>query len=603
MRYPLRVLPYLPLLLALVSASATAQDKTQTTTAPRSSCSRDNALSIIQRQIDLSKTIDQDERRINVLLKAADLTWPLEQNQARATFTDAFDVAMRQFKEKGEKDSSEGRMKVQGTDYRYTVITAIAKRDSAWARKLTRQILDEEAEAADKAQKDSAQAARTAEKLLGAAISMIGSDQTAALEFARSSLRYPATFYLPFFFFKMWEANHALADQFYGEALTAYSQTPMDQFLYLSSYPFAATREIGEMPAWIYYQVPVGLAPNPSLERMFVLGLLSHARESIQNPDAAKSGSRFSDNSQVFMALSRLEPLIANSLPDLGPQLAEAKGNIASLLTQPEQQRTSDVLTDPPKRSFDETIESGDRSADAAQREAVIAIAVLNAAETETLEKLEAAGLKIDDVELRKKIMSLVYFYRSQKVIKEKRIDEARKLAAKVEEPDQRAYLYAQIATESLKQNKVDIEVREMLEDVLDTVAKAPNSEVKVRAMLVVVHIYSTIDPNRAVALLGDVVTTINHVESIDLSSDRISKRIEGKAFGTYRLLATSGFSPEVVFREMGKLDFDGTLYVASNLSDKSLRALTSLSLADQCIKDLPPSPKTKPNKPAAPKP
>jgi osmotically-inducible protein OsmY len=603
MRHPLRFLPYLPLLLAFVSASAVAQDKTQTTTARLSSCSRDNALSIIQRQIDLSKTIDQDERRINVLLKAADLTWPLEQSQARATFTDAFDVATRQFKEKGEKDTNEGRSRVQGIDYRYTVITAIAKRDSAWARRLTKQILDEEADAADKTQKDSAQAARTAEKLLSTALSMVGSDQTAALEFARSSLRYPSTFYLPLFLFKMWEANHALADQFYGEALTAYAQTPMDQFLYLSSYPFGATREIGEMPVSTFYQVPVGFAPNPSLERMFVLALLSHARESIQNPDAAKSGSRFSDNTQVFMALSRLEPLVANSLPDLAPQLAEAKGNIASLLTQPEQQRASDTLTDPPKRSFDETIERGDRSADAAQREAVIAIAVLNAAETESLEKLEAASLKIDDVELRKQIMSLVYFYRSQKLIKEKKLDEARKLAAKVEEPDQRAYLYAQIATESLKQTRNDTAVREMLEDVLQAVAKAPNSEVKVRAMLVVVHIYSTIDPNRAVALLGEVVTTINRVELVELSSDRISKRVEGKAFGTYRLLATPGFSPEIVFREMGKLDFDGTLYVASNLSDKSLRALTSLSLADQCIKDLPPPPKPTPNKPAAPKP
>lgn len=603
MRHPLRVLPYLPLLLAFVSASATAQDKPQTTTAPPSSCSRDNALSTIQRQIDLSKTIDRDERRINVLLKAADLTWPLEQDKARATFGDAFEIATRQFKEKGDKDTNEGRSRVQGIDYRYTVITAIAKRDSAWARKLTKQILDEEAENADKAQKDSAQATRTAEKLLGAAISMIGSDQTAALEFARSSLRYPATFYIPLFLFRMWETNHSAADQFYSEALTAYAQTPMDQFLYLSSYPFAATREIGEMPSTAYYQMPVGFAPNPSLERMFVLALLSRAYQSIQNPDAARSGGRFSDNSQVFMALSRLEPLIANSLPDLAPALAEAKGNVASLLTQPEQANTADTLTDPPKRSFDETIESGDRMADPARREGWIAIAVLNAAETESLEKLEAASLKIDDLELRKQIMSLVYFYRSQKNIKEKKIDEARKLAAKVEEPDQRAYLYAQIATESLKQTKADTQVREMLEDVLQAVAKAPNSEVKVRAMLVVVHIYSTIDPNRAVALLGEVVTTINHVESIDLSSDRISKRVEGKAFGTYRLLATPGFSPEVVFREIGKLDFDGTLYVASNLSDKSLRALTSLSLADQCIKDLPPPPKPKPNKPAAPKP
>jgi len=97
-------------------------------------------------------------------------------------------------------------------------------------------------------------------------------------------------------------------------------------------------------------------------------------------------------------------------LPDLSAQLAEAKGNIASLLTQPEQQNASDAMTDPPKRSFDETIETGDRMADPSRREAWIALAVLNAAETENLEKLEAASLKIDDVELRKQIISLIYF-------------------------------------------------------------------------------------------------------------------------------------------------------------------------------------------------
>ncbi|HMH42778.1 MAG TPA: hypothetical protein VK557_04800, partial [Pyrinomonadaceae bacterium] len=273
-------------------------------------------------------------------------------------------------------------------------------------------------------------------------------------------------------------------------------------------------------------------------------------------------------------------------------------------LNQPEQQRTGEKLTDPPKRSFDETIEEADKLADADIREGQIALAILNAAETgsESVEKLEAASLKLDDVKLRSQVMSLAYFYRSQKLLKEKKIGESRRLAAKVEEPDQRAYLYAQIATESLKQTKNDTEVREMLEDVLQAVAKAPNSEVKARAMLVVVHLYIAIDPNRAVALLGEVVKTINSLESIDLSGDHIRKQIEAKGFGTYRVLQTPGFSPEIVFREMGKLDFDGTLYVASNLSDKSLRALTSLSLAEQCIKDLPP-PKAKSNKPAALKP
>jgi len=582
-------------------ANLTAQDKPQPVATPASTCSRDAALEIIQRQIDLSKTIDNDVKRITVILRAADLAWLPDQTKARATFAEAFEVATRNFKEKGDKDTNEGRLRVQGIDYRYRVITAIAKRDSAWARKLLKQILDEEAqEAADSAAKDSSQINRTSEKILSLATSLVSSDQAAALALARNSLAYPAGIQLPFFLFKLSEVNRTAADQFYAEALNAYGRAPMDQFLYLSSYPFAQRREIGEMPIYTFYPVPTALAPNPSLQRAFVLTLLGRARELIQNPASGARGTRFSDAGQIFLALSRLESLTATSLPDLSGALAEAKGSVASLLSQPEQQKAGDTLTDPPRKTFDEKIEAADKLANAERREAGIALAILDAAETESLEKLEAAGAKLDDLKLRSQVMSLAYFYRAQKAIKDKNIEESRRLAAKVEEPDQRAYLYAQITTESLKQKKNDAEVREMLEEVLQAVAKAPDSEVKARAMLVAVHLYSTIDPNRAVSLLGDVIKTINHIESIDLTGDRINKKVEGKAFGTYGTLQTPGFSPEIVFREMGKLDFDGTLYVASNLADKSLRALTTLALADQCMKDLPPPPKPKQTKPAA---
>jgi len=595
MRHFLSICACLALLVFFCFLSqAAAQDKSQPTT-PASSCSRDSALTIIERQVDLTRTIDQDAKRVDLLLRVADLLWPLEQEKARGAFSEAFEVARRDFKATGAKDTSFGRSLVQGIDYRYRVITAIAKRDSGWAKKLSKQILDEQAQqAVDKAQKESGEA-QTASNLLGIAMALVPSHQTTALEFARSSLQYPATLTLPFFFYRMWEANHTLADQFYLEALNSYAQAPMDQFLYLSSYPLAANREIGEMPAWATYSLPAGITPNQALERSFVMTLLGRARDFARNPASVQTGYRFSDSGQIFMALSRLEPLIANSLPDLSAALAEARSDIGALLTQPEQQRTAETMADPPKRSFDETIESADRLPNSDQREATIALTILKAAETESLEKLDGAGMKIDDLDLRKQVMSLAYFYRSQKLINEKKIEEAHRLAARVEEPDQRAYLYAQIATESLKQRKDDSDVREMLEDVISTTAKAPNSEVKVRAMLVVVHLYTTIDPDRAVVLLGRVVETINHIDSIELSGDRILLKVEGKAFGTYRGLQTPGFSPEVVFREMGRLDFDGTLYLASNLSDKSVRGMTTLSIAEQCLKDLPPPPKPKP--------
>lgn len=149
----LRRFSSLALVTVLWSVIGAAQDKSESTN-PRSSCSRDSALTIIERQVDLSKIIDNDAKRIALLVRAADLSWPHQQDTARATFTDAFDIASRLFKEKGASITYEGRMTVPGIDYRYTVITGIARRDSAWARRLTKQILDEEAqEAKDKAER------------------------------------------------------------------------------------------------------------------------------------------------------------------------------------------------------------------------------------------------------------------------------------------------------------------------------------------------------------------------------------------------------------------------------------------------------------------
>jgi hypothetical protein len=582
----------------LMSASAVgcwAQEKSQP--AAPSSCTRENALDIIQQQIDFTRTFDNDLRRIAVLLRAADLIWPYRQEKARATFSEAFEIATRIFKEKGDKETYEGRLIVQGPDHRYTVITAIAKRDPVWARKLSKELLQEEADEAGKATKNEAQNARTGEKLLGTAYSLLASDQTTALAFAKSSLGYPATLQLPGFLYKLAMTDKGAADGFYQEALLGYARAPMYQFLYLSSYPFLRNREVGEMPSWTIYTVPAGLKPNPFLQRLFVQTLLTRARELVQNPVPPATGTRWSEASQIFMALSRLEADVTGSLPDLSGEVQEMRANVSSLLSQSDEQRTRETLADPPpKKSFAEQVEAADKLADPARREAQIAAALLHVSDAESLEEIEAAAAKIDDLVLRVQLLSRVYFKRAQNALKDKRIEAAHKLAAKVDELDQRAYLYSQIATESIKQNKTDAQVREMLEDVLTAVTKAPNTEVTARAQLVVAYLYSNFDPSRAIAVLGDAVKTINRIQSIDLSSDSVNKRIEGKAFGSYTTLQLAGFSPEASFREIGKVDFDGTLYLASNLTDKSLRAMTTLALVEQCLKAQP----AKPTRPKA---
>ena len=49
--------------------------------------------------------------------------------------------------------------------------------------------------------------------------------------------------------------------------------------------------------------------------------------------------------------------------------------------------------------------------------------------------------------------------------------------------------------------------------------------------------------------------------------------------------MQTPGFNPENGFREIGKYDFDGTMYLAGNFANKPLRAMTTLALVEECLK------------------
>jgi tetratricopeptide (TPR) repeat protein len=62
-------------------------------------CTRNSALDLIRQQIEVSKTISDPVQRIAVLTRAADLLWIVQEDKARAGFTEAFEVASQYEKE------------------------------------------------------------------------------------------------------------------------------------------------------------------------------------------------------------------------------------------------------------------------------------------------------------------------------------------------------------------------------------------------------------------------------------------------------------------------------------------------------------------------
>jgi len=572
-------------MMLVVSAGTAAQEKAQISP---SSCSRDNALEIIKQQIGATRTFDNAVQRITVLIRAADLLWAFQQKKSRAAFTEAFDLAVQNFKDKGDELMRVGKtMMISLSDPRYTVIEAIAKHDATWAKKLTDQMLKEERqEAEDKPTRDIQRDRKTAEKLLMIADSLLPADEAAALNFARNSLRYPATFYLSQFLYKLAGIDQPAADQFYQEALTAYASAPMERLLYLSSYPFGNDREAGETPGYAIYQVPSSFMPNPKLQRMFVQTILRRVRESADNQSDPESNDQLSEPEQMWLALTRLETQIQQSLPDLAAEVKAAKGNLYVQLPPNSQRQVGRIASpdDGPQKTFDEQVEAARKNPNVDERDHQLALAIIGASKEETLDHVLSALDEIADSTLRQPLVNWLYFERTERAIKDQKLDQARKFAVRVEELDQRAWLYLSIAEESLKHNADQTEARDVLDEVVVAAAKAPNTPVTARALMGVAYLYTKIDMNRAVAVMGEAVKCINRIEQPDFGHQFVLRKIEGKTFTTYAAIYTPGFGPEAAFREIGKIDFDNLLNLASTFSDKFLRATCTLALVDVCL-------------------
>ena len=293
-------------------------------------CTRDNALEMIKQQAEISKTLNDPTRRITVLIRAADLLWPYQQDKARLFFTEAFDLATEKEKEVEQKGSRSIILRMQTQDQRFVVITAVAKKDSAWAKELTLQLLKAVSDSESASNRSTFENTLSANRLLDSASKLISIDTNAAYELFRASLNYPPSSALTRFLYKLAEVNQPAADQFYSQALTVYAEKPMGEFLYLQAYPFA-WRETLNTPIFSFYSVPPNFATNQSLQRQLVVVMLRRAQQALETQSDEADvyqnayAHRLPGKVHLMHGLIKIESQVNATLPDLSGPLTQAR--------------------------------------------------------------------------------------------------------------------------------------------------------------------------------------------------------------------------------------------------------------------------------------
>lgn len=587
------------LLASTLGLAADAQPPAESPRKAKSStaahaCDQQRAVALVEQQVAEARSFEKPAAQIAVMTRAADLLWPYQEDSARSTFTEAFDLASKYFAARGDESRVEGHGLVTTLpDQRFVVLRAIAKHDAEWSRRLAVQVAEDSKRESQKATTGTGAFHETGEKLIELAISLLPIDQSVAVALARNSFSYPITLSHPQFLFELAKKDRVAADALALEALNAYgARGTTEDLSYLSSYVFALPYNISAVRAWTLYQVPADFPPSAALQEAFVRAVVARAETILKTPDQFSTGKNpyLWETAQILSALVSLEPLVARHLPAYSERLAALRASAQAALSD-RAREASDSYQRSLKdwqtyNNFDAQLEKAGREANPERKDYAFASVASSAKTLEQLARAESLVEKIGDANVRRQLLNWINFKRAQVLAKDGQFDDAKRAAERVDELDQRAILYLEIASEAVKKLSDRARAAELLDEVLAAAAKAPPTDVRARAQLGVAHLYAEFDSLRALEVLADAVKTINQLSDPDLSRASINRRIEGKNFGVYASNVVPGFSLENAFRDAGAQDFEGALLAARNLSDKALRATAVIGLAARCLEE-----------------
>jgi hypothetical protein len=259
-------------------------------------------------------------------------------------------------------------------------------------------------------------------------------------------------------------------------------------------------------------------------------------------------------------------------------------------------------ISSSPERTFPEQIEAAEKTPDVNQRDDLMATAVLSAtSDKESLAGVREAIEKITDSTIRGALLEWLYFRRAKDAANNKQFDEAERLASKVEGLVQRAFLHTAIAKELLNTTETQTHAREVLDEAIAEASKARPTISAARTLLTAANLYAKTDLSRSIAVLGDAVNCVNHLEAPDFSigDQTLVKPIKRRSNPGRFILGfyMPGLDPENAFRELAKIDFNDALSQANAFTDKFQRAVTTLALADICLQQSQIQKKAKPPK------
>ena len=557
-------------------------------------CNPEFAKILVEQQVAESRNVEETDKRVKILIRAADFLWKFDQPTARKYFTEAFQAANERFREKGFEEKKIGENERALTsylpDYRLEVIRAIAKRDGEWSKRLSEQILAEYEKSAEK-RENSFDETREINDLLRIAQDNVKINANLSWYIFRRVMRYPLDYHWYFGLYEVSKDDRQFADALYSELLKTYAGETPRRLLFLSAYPFVNERIFGIDKYQFGTGIPENIAPNPILQRQFIETFFRRIAIFANNPDDInRNPDKYRQPEVIYIisALQEIEPIVLRKFPDLLQRLSETKAQANSLLNEENRKK----LVDREKQNenlglgFTERLKRLKEAEEKGELKDSMIIGLLTWVKKteEQFEAIEPWLDKIQDEKARRDSFSYFYYLRSKFAVEEKRFDDAREFAEKIPEIEHRAVLFFEIAEEQLKNLSESAKVFDTLNEVSKLARRAENSVQKAQVLLGLATAYEKVNHTAALDELGEAVRIINGLQNPDIFSTSVHRQIIVKDFSFFAVYGISGYNMETTFEQLSKNDFELSLSHAKSFNDKYFRTLAVLATAKNCV-------------------
>ena len=588
--------------LNVVLATAYAQAPPVETPA----CNEDFARFLVDQQVSESRSVEQTDKRIRILIRAAEFLWKYDEPTAREYFTEAFKVATDRFNEKGFEEIEQKGLTTLMPDHRFEVIRAIAAKDGEWAKRLIEQVLKEYEKAA--ADRKDFNRTRELQEIIRVAQESVKTNPELSRALLRRVMAHPLDFHWFFVLYGIAGDDRAFADSLYAELLTHYINATPRRFLFLSAYPFARDRILGPEKYQYGSSVPDSFTPNRNFQQRFIEAFIRRAISFASDPanlNLPPEQYRLPEPVYLISTLSELEPIVIQQFPTLLQPLSEAKARVNGMLT--EQMRKDLGQRDEQNETFNRGFEERLRLVEEADAEGKLtdqmivnlAISGEQKRTEEQYKKIEPWLDKIKDENTRTETINYFWFLRSRLAVKEYRLADADRFARKIPEVEHRAVLFFEIAEAQLKNVNDSATVYSTLRDVGRLAEQSENSVEKARVLLALTNQYIKVNQVFAMQQLSDAINVINKLEDPDrVMSTSVTRQIRGKNFSFFASFGLPGHNLEGTFKAISKDSFEMSLTNAKSLEDKYLRTLAVFAVAQNCVDKVKKPPARRPAKP-----